>query len=107
MRKIISVKFKPTGKGYYFDPLNFNIKKGDHVIVETTRGIEYGTASSDIKEVEESELHSMLKSVLRIATKEDDIKYKKFLEELQYLIDYKKEFYELAEIVFNEVKNQK
>ena len=76
MRKIISVKFKPTGKGYYFDPLNFNIKKGDHVIVETTRGIEYGTASSDIKEVEESELHSMLKSVLRIATKEDDIKYK-------------------------------
>ena len=76
MRKIISVKFKPTGKGYYFDPLNFNIKKGDHVIVETTRGIEYGTASCDIKEVEESELHSMLKSVLRIATKEDDIKYK-------------------------------
>lgn len=76
MRKIIAVKFKPTGKGYYFDPLNFNIKKGDHVIVETTRGVEYGIVSADIKEIEESELHSALKGVIRIATEEDEKKYK-------------------------------
>ena len=76
MRKIISVKFKPTGKGYYFDPLNFNIKKGDHVIVETTRGVEYGIVSVGIKEIEESEIHSALKGVIRIATEEDEKKYK-------------------------------
>lgn len=76
MKKIIAVKFKPTGKGYYFDPLNFNIKKGDHVIVETTRGVEYGIVSAGIKEVEESELHSALKGVIRIATEEDEKKYK-------------------------------
>lgn len=76
MRKIIAVKFKPTGKGYYFDPLNFNIQKGDHVIVETTRGVEYGIVSADIKEIEESELHSALKGVIRIATEEDKKKYK-------------------------------
>ena len=76
MRKIIAVKFKPTGKGYYFDPLNFNIQKGDHVIVETTRGVEYGIVSVGIKEIEESEIHSALKGVIRIATEEDEKKYK-------------------------------
>ena len=43
MIKVIGVRFRSAGKVYYFDPLAFDIKKGDHVIVETARGIEYGT----------------------------------------------------------------
>ena len=42
MAKVIGVRFKPVGKIYYFDPLDFEIFQGDAVIVETARGIEYG-----------------------------------------------------------------
>ena len=72
MKKIIGVRFKPAGKSYYFDPLGFKIKKGDHVIVETSRGVEYGTAVSDIRMIEDSELHSALKGVIRIADENDN-----------------------------------
>ena len=40
---IIGVRFRKSGKVYYFDPAGLDIKKGDHVIVETARGVEYGT----------------------------------------------------------------
>ena len=40
---IIGVRFRKSSKVYYFDPTGYDIKKGDHVIVETARGIEYGT----------------------------------------------------------------
>ena len=40
---IIGVRFRKSGKVYYFDPLDLDIKKNDHVIVETARGVEYGT----------------------------------------------------------------
>ena len=43
MVKIVGVRFRPAGKIYYFNPLNFEVKAGSHVIVETARGIEYGT----------------------------------------------------------------
>ncbi len=72
MTEIIGVRFKPVGKTYYFDPLDYDIKKGDHVIVETSRGIEYGTVVIGRKPLSESELNKPLKGVLRIATKEDD-----------------------------------
>ena len=42
MTKVIGVRFRNAGKIYYFDPANMNISTGDHVIVETARGIEYG-----------------------------------------------------------------
>ncbi|MDO4564351.1 MAG: stage 0 sporulation family protein [Clostridia bacterium] len=71
MVKVIEVKFKTSGRSYYFDPLDFNIKQGDGVIVETARGTEYGEASSNIKELEPGELIAPLKPVLRIATPED------------------------------------
>ncbi|MGN0130827.1 MAG: stage 0 sporulation family protein [Lachnospiraceae bacterium] len=72
MRKIIGIRFRTAGKVYYFDPLQFEIKKGDHVIVETARGIEYGTAVSDIREIEEEKINQPLKPVIRIATERDD-----------------------------------
>ena len=51
MIKIIGVRFRNAGKIYYFDPKKLPIKKGDHVIVETARGIEYGSVVADAREV--------------------------------------------------------
>lgn len=72
MRKIIGIRFRTAGKVYYFDPLDFDIKKGDHVIGETARGIEYGTVVGDIKELEEEKINQPLKPVIRIAKERDD-----------------------------------
>ncbi len=63
--------WKEAGKIYYFDPCNFSINKNDHVIVETSRGIEYGIVAIEPREVEESKLVSSLKPVLRIADNMD------------------------------------
>ena len=71
MVKVIGVRFRTAGKIYFFDPLQFEIKRGDHVIVETARGIEYGTVVGDPKEIEESKVVQPLKPVLRIATNRD------------------------------------
>lgn len=72
MVKIIGVRFRKAGKIYYFDPKNMEIKRGDHVIVETARGIEYGTVVVGNKDVEEESVVQPLKPVLRMATPEDD-----------------------------------
>ena len=56
MIKVIGVRFRTAGKIYFFDPVQFDVKRGDHVIVETARGVEYGTVVCDPKEVEEEQL---------------------------------------------------
>lgn len=71
MVKVIGVKFKTSGRVYYFDPLDLQIKAGDGVIVETARGMEYGEVQNEPKEVDESEIVAPLKPVVRIATDED------------------------------------
>ena len=72
MTKVIGVRFRTAGKIYYFDPTRFEIKKGDHVIVETARGVEYGTVVGGIWEVDDSKVVQPLKPVLRIATERDN-----------------------------------
>lgn len=72
MIKVVGVRFRTAGKIYYFDPQKFPIKKGDHVIVETARGVEYGTVVGGMKEVSDDEVMQPLKPVLRIATPKDD-----------------------------------
>lgn len=72
MTEIIGVRFKPAGKTYYFDPADFNIKKGEHVIVETSRGLEYGTVVTERRALAPNELKKPLKGVIKIASKEDD-----------------------------------
>ena len=72
MIKVIGVRFRTAGKIYYFDPTRFEIKKGDHVIVETARGVEYGTVVGGIREVDDSKVVQPLKPVLRIATERDN-----------------------------------
>ncbi len=71
MIKVVGIRFRTAGKIYFFDPGKFTVKKGDHVIVETARGIEFGTAVSDAKEVEEDKVIQPLKPVLRIANQRD------------------------------------
>ncbi len=71
MIKVVGVRFKDTGKTYYFDPSGFELEKGISVIVETARGVECGMTVSGIKEVEENEIVSPLKPIKRIATYED------------------------------------
>ncbi len=71
MIKVIGVRFRTAGKIYFFDPVEFEIKKGDHVIVETARGIEFGTVVAGIREVEEDKVVQPLKPVIRIATERD------------------------------------
>ena len=72
MKKIIGVRFRTAGKIYFFDPKDYEVKRGDHVIVETARGVEYGTVVGDPKEVPEEEIVQPLKEVIRIATDKDD-----------------------------------
>lgn len=72
MVKVVGIRFKNTGKMYYFDPNGLKVENGMNVIVETARGIEFGKAVSDIREVEEDEVVLPLKAVIRIATEEDE-----------------------------------
>ncbi len=74
MIKVIGVRFRKAGKIYNFSPENLDIKAGDHVIVETARGIEYGSVVENIKEVNEENVIMPLKPVIRVATAEDDKK---------------------------------
>ncbi len=73
MISVIGVRFRVAGKIYYFDPLDFDIQQGDHVIVETVRGVEYGLVILGRREIEEEKLVQPLKPVLRVATPEDAI----------------------------------
>ena len=72
MIKIVGVRFRNAGKVYYFDPKGYKIGAGDHVIVETARGIEYGYVVLGNREVDESKVVPPLKPVIRMATAEDE-----------------------------------
>lgn len=74
MVKIIGVRFRNVGKIYYFNPKSFQMKPGDHVIVETARGVEYGTVVLGPKEVDDRQVVQPLKDVIRMATQKDDAK---------------------------------
>ena len=79
MIKVIGVRFRQAGKIYNFSPSDFQVKVGDHVIVETARGIEYGSVVQGIREVADDKVIMPLKSVIRIATEEDDKKQLKIM----------------------------
>ena len=72
MTKIVGIRFRNVGKIYYFDPKNYKMKIGDHVIVETARGVEFGRVVLGPKEVSEDEVVHPLKEVLRVATQADE-----------------------------------
>lgn len=71
MVRVAGVRFKTAGKVYYFDPDVLEVKAGDNVIVETARGMEFGTVTMDITEVDESSIVAPLKKIVRIANEKD------------------------------------
>lgn len=72
MTTVIGVRFRTAGKVYFFLPGDYDVSAGDHVIVETVRGVEYGYVVMGPKEVEDERLIQPVKTILRIATPEDD-----------------------------------
>ena len=71
MVRVTGVRFKSAGKVYYFDPGELEIKLNDHVIVETARGLEFGTITMEITEIKETDVIQPLKKIVRLATEED------------------------------------
>ena len=73
MTKVIGVRFRTAGKIYFFDPGdNQELKRDSHVIVETSRGIEYGTVVGEPRDVDDSKVTQPLKPILRVANERDD-----------------------------------
>lgn len=72
MTKIVGIRFQQAGKIYSFDPLDYELETGMHVIVETARGVEMGTVLIPVREVDDSSVPQPLKPVMRIATEEDE-----------------------------------
>ena len=92
MVKVVGVRFKDTGKTYHFDPGTLEVHTGNNVIVETSRGLEYGKAATGVMEISDDEVVSPLKPIKRIATEEDaqQLQKNKELEKEAYAICLKK-----------------
>ena len=80
MSMVVGVSFKKAGKIYYFNPGDIELKRGDNVIVETARGIEFGEVVLGEKEVSDDELVAPLKEVKRKASMKDQEKYEDNLD---------------------------
>lgn len=80
MKEIVGIKFKEPGKVYYFDPGEFKLCKGIHVIVDTVMGEEYGEVVIANKEVDEDNVTEPLKKVIRIATFKENKTWSEFKE---------------------------
>ena len=72
MTRVIGVRFREAGKIYYFSPGKLEIKAGEHVIVETARGIEFGFVVLGSRDVDDSKVVQPLKTVIRMANKDDE-----------------------------------
>jgi len=75
MVRVAGIRFKRAGKIYYFDPGKFDVIKGTNVIVETARGLEFGTVVSEIKEIQECKVVAPLKKIIRIASEKDVVQH--------------------------------
>ena len=75
MIEVVGIKFRNAGKIYYFLPKNLDLKKGDHVIVETAVGVEYGEVALEKKQVTDDQVKKPVKEIMRKANEKDDKKY--------------------------------
>ena len=82
MAKVVGVKFKNTAKIYYFAPTADSYEQGSGVIVETAKGLEYGTVCFDVKEVDDKECFLPLKPIIRKANDKDKENLKKSEEKV-------------------------
>lgn len=95
MNKVIGVKFKDSGKIYYFDPLDLEINKGDSVIVETARGVVFGDVIEGARMVTDDQVVAPLKPVIRVATNEDR-------EQRDYYLKKESEAYKICQTKIEE-----
>ena len=72
MIKVAGVRFRGSGKVYFFDPASFEVKGGSHVIVDTARGSEYGVVCGPLREVSEEQITQPLRQIIRVADEEDE-----------------------------------
>ena len=70
--RVVGVRFRIAGKAYYFDPAELPVRRGSHVIVETARGIEYGTVVCSPMEIERKKCKAPVRPIIRMATPDDD-----------------------------------
>ena len=70
--QVVDIQFRPGQKIYYFDPAGIECKAGDHVIIDTARGPEYGTCVAGIHTISSKDVVAPLRCVLRIATAHDE-----------------------------------
>ena len=75
MIDVVGIRFRNAGKIYYFKPKNLDLKKGDHVIVETAVGVEYGEVALEKKQVTDDQVKKPVKEIMRKANEKDDKKY--------------------------------
>ncbi|TWI53250.1 PSP1 domain-containing protein [Halalkalibacter nanhaiisediminis] len=87
MHQVVGVRFKKAGKIYYFSPGTFQLEKGETVIVETSRGVEYGRVVIGTKSVGENDVVLPLKQVIRIATKKDKLTVQENLDAAKKAFD--------------------
>ncbi len=90
---VVGVVFKKYGKKYYFDSHSLKLKKNITVIVETERGLQFGTVVTDVIEMERDKIHYPLKRVIRISTKKD------YTDHLNNIKDEKKAFEKCNELI--------
>lgn len=74
MQTVVGVRFKKAGKIYYFDPGEISLQVDDHIIVETARGMEFGTVVIGPRQVAEEQIVQPLKPVIRRANSQDEAK---------------------------------
>lgn len=87
MQKIVGIRFKSAGKVYYFDPQQIYLKLNDNVIVETARGLEFGTVVSRVRNAEDEEIKHPIKPVVRKATLKDEKTHEHNLKKAQEAMD--------------------
>ncbi|MDR1779031.1 MAG: stage 0 sporulation family protein [Clostridiales Family XIII bacterium] len=80
MIRVVGVSFRSANKLYYFDPGELEVKNGLNVIVETNRGVEFGTVRGAVRDVSEKEFGKGVKKILRVATDKDRERYKDGIE---------------------------
>jgi len=87
MTKVVGIRFKASGKTYFFDPKSFDIKDNDYVVLDTVRGIECGACVKGVHEISSEKITQPLKAVTRIATKQDVAKLEQNQKDEQHAFD--------------------
>jgi len=91
LTEIVSIRFNERGKAYFFDPAGFTVEKGEKVVVETAKGLEYGECVRGNHHVEDDALVLPLRPVIRLATDADNRSAQAGKEKEKEAFDYCKE----------------